>query len=350
MKAWSYVGLLAAIFAKWLTGRVLATDELTALCMENEALCDSLFNTADEPYREKRFLRFGRALSGDGFLRFGRTPDGFLRIGKSDGIYPLEDKRFLRFGRSGKSLDDMLTFINNRIQSFELANGIKLRKKRSEETNAAQHPSENTGITAVQGSDKPEKQKREVDMPQTENGEKRFMRFGRDPADEAIEKADKRFMRFGREPDAEKRFMRFGRGEEDMEKRFMRFGRDGEDKRFMRFGRDPDSEKRFMRFGRGDDDEEAELKMSDAEKRFMRFGRDGIEDKRFMRFGRGDERFIRFGTNSYDDSSADKRFMRFGKRFMRFGRDMEADKRFMRFGRNGLDEGTADKSFRGDSE
>ncbi|KAL3842561.1 hypothetical protein ACJMK2_020557 [Sinanodonta woodiana] len=339
MKAWSYVGLIAAICAKWLTGRVLATEELTTLCMENEALCDNLFNTADESFREKRFLRFGRALSGDGFLRFGRAPDGFLRIGKNDGIYPLEDKRFLRFGRSGKSLDDMLNFINNRIQSFELANGVTLRKKRSAEMNAAQQSDASTGLTEVQSSEKSEKQKREVDMPQTENGEKRFMRFGRDPTDEATENEDKRFMRFGREPNTEKRFMRFGRGEEDMDKRFMRFGRDGEDKR-------------FMRFGRGDEDEESEPEISDAEKRFMRFGRDGIEDKRFMRFGRGDEdkRFIRFGRNSYDDSSTEKRFMRFGKRFMRFGRDMEADKRFIRFGRNGLDEGTADKRFRGNSE
>ncbi|XP_076471187.1 uncharacterized protein LOC143301067 [Babylonia areolata] len=277
------------------------------------------------PEVSKRFLRFGRALTNDHFLRFGRGMD----------------KRFLRFGRSDAepTLDDLLRLAIARADAAAAAEEEEapmfIRKRRS----APEAPQVLTKAVAA-SSDHPEGvAKREAGdsaLPMEE--EKRFMRFGRSGGDDDGMQEEKRFMRFG------KRFMRFGRGgsEDDSDalsedkrfmrfgKRFMRFGRGGseddgddslsEDKRFMRFG------KRFMRFGRNPEDGQDssfEDEEADKDKRFMRFG------KRFMRFGRGGQE---------DDLSEDKRFMRFGKRFMRFGRDpMEAEKRFMRFGRSSQD-------------
>jgi len=374
MRTWSYTGLLVAILVKWLGEKVMAED-IVQLCADNFPACEDILN--GEENIDKRFLRFGRALSGDEFFRFGKGgQQGFLRIGRSDNVYPIEDKRFLRFGRGSVSnVDDALTYLTAKIRNFELKNGIKLRRKRSAdaENEAA---AESTNLVAASEQGNPSSvEKRDAPLEE-ETADKRFMRFGKSDPDAMMEEADKRFMRFGRDPD--KRFMRFGRGgseDENMDKRFMRFGRNGEDKRFMRFGRDPEAEKRFMRFGRdplaekrfmrfgrGSEDED-ELEGLDEEdvdnvKRFMRFGRDPDKrfmrfGKRFMRFGRGDaedeentadKRFMRFGrAGADDDTSADKRFMRFGrdsvetadKRFMRFGRDpnTEADKRFMRFGK-----------------
>ena len=139
---------------------------------------------------------------------------------------------------------------------------------------------------------------------------------------------DALFFRFGRN------FMRFGRAHANpdtdskrqeapvaigarQQKRFMRFGRAPAQKRFMRFGKsmpnavavnlaadgaeyDADKqiqpEKRFMRFGkRTDDGAIGDNSLNAAHKRFMRFGKRTLvigagTPKRFMRFGRSTDR------------------------------------------------------------
>uniref|UniRef100_P91889 FMRFamide-related neuropeptides n=1 Tax=Sepia officinalis TaxID=6610 RepID=FMRF_SEPOF len=323
MRCWSPCSLLVVIAIYCLSSHTSEAFDLAQACVESQRLsllpiCDTIFavqqegaqQSADDGLRSKRFIRFGRALSGDAFLRFGKNvPD-----------LPFEDKRFLRFGRAAPQLDDLLKQALQRVESLQKSDDTSVRRKRS--TDAA--PQSNTD-SAEQKNDSAKITKRYVDDVE-DSDVKRFMRFG------------KRFMRFGRNPSdvgsklTEKRFMRFGR---DPEKRFMRFGK-SDDKKFMRFGRNPgdaedelEEDKRFMRFGRGDEEDEEE-----AEKRFMRFGRD--PEKKFMRFGKNGEekRFMRFGRNP-EEPEADKRFMRFGrggeeddvnteeKRFMRFGRSAE---------------------------
>nr|ACP39631.1 FMRF precursor protein [Xipholeptos notoides] len=331
MRCWSPCSLFVVIVLHCLSSHSSAAFDLAQACVESQRLsllpiCDTIFavqdgaqQSSDDGLRSKRFIRFGRALSGDAFLRFGKNvPD-----------LPFEDKRFLRFGRAAPQLDDLLKQALQRVESLQRADETSVRRKRS--TDAAPQSS------AEGGEQKNDSSATKITKRYVDDGEdtdvKRFMRFG------------KRFMRFGRNQGGvgisadlanrlgEKRFMRFGR---DPEKRFMRFGK-SDDKRFMRFGRNPEDdleeEKRFMRFGRGDEfdeeDEEAE-----AEKRFMRFGRD--PEKKFMRFGKSggeDKRFMRFGRNP-EEQEADKRFMRFGRGGAEENELNSEDKRFMRFGRS----------------
>lgn len=334
MRCWSPCSLFVVIVVYCLSSHRSDAFDLAQACVESQRLsllpiCETILavqqdgaqQSADDGMRSKRFIRFGRALSGDAFLRFGKNvPD-----------LPFEDKRFLRFGRAAPQLDDLLKQALQRVESLQKVDETNVRRKRS--TDAAPHSS--NAESPEPKNESAAKITKRYAVEDTEDADvKRFMRFG------------KRFMRFGRNPAdlaqnklGEKRFMRFGR---DPEKRFMRFGKSDE-KRFMRFGRNPadaedelEEEKRFMRFGRGGEEDDEDIE--EAEKRFMRFGRD--PEKRFMRFGKSssggveDKRFMRFGRNP-EEQEADKRFMRFGRGGAEDGEGMSTeDKRFMRFGRS----------------
>ncbi|XP_070200320.1 FMRFamide neuropeptides-like [Littorina saxatilis] len=221
--------LLAVMLLEWTS----ADDSIFCDRPANMELC------LQGKVMSKRFLRFGRALTDDPFLRFGRS---YMGLGQGN----VMDKRFLRFGRSGgePTLDDVVRLALARAQ---VEDSPLYRKKRSV-AESPEAPSEK----AIAPIDHPEGvAKREAtDNESPIQDDKRFMRFG------------KRFMRFGRSGEedednmsADKRFMRFG-------KRFMRFGKSGQemddsqsaDKRFMRFG------KRFMRFGKRDGAEEDQNK------------------------------------------------------------------------------------------
>uniref|UniRef100_A0A8W8NM36 Uncharacterized protein n=1 Tax=Magallana gigas TaxID=29159 RepID=A0A8W8NM36_MAGGI len=293
MGTWTYLCLLVAFLLNWFTIETSAND-LIDDCYRNPELCQEvgiLFGQ-QQPV-DKRFLRFGkRALSGDHYIRFGRNSD---------------DKRFLRFGKRGEqgSVEDDLREALNKVIQFKQETGLPLRKRRSADPPLVKDVPEDKDSNSTEKEDSAsEKHKRETDEVSEEN--KRFMRFGRTPAED--------------DPTYMKRFMRFGRNP-DLEKKFMRFGKDGNEKRFMRFGKREDNDN-----------------MVTDDKRFMRFGRDPKDDTLM-------ERFVRNGR-----SGDDKRFMRFGKRFMRFGKrfdndgeyddedEMGAEKRFMRFGKSGDEE------------
>lgn len=270
MSGLSPFSLLIFIFIYCLTVYAATAMSLAQACMEAPSMCESIslsHLSSEEGLKSKRFLRPGRALSGDAFLRFGKNG---LNL-------PFEDKRFLRFGRTDRQFEDMLKEVLQRAEN------VDNRQKRS---------TDNIPQSSVQ-DDSSKITKRNADA--SDNGmDKRFMKFGKSGDLPYVnEWSDKRFMRFGREPD--KRFMRFGKSD---------------DKRFMRFGRNPneledrlEEGKRFMRFGRGNEEEE---------KRFMRFGRD--PDSKLMGYGNSEEekRFMRFGRMS-DEADAQKRFMRFGR-------------------------------------
>ncbi|GAB1601732.1 FMRFamide-related neuropeptides-like [Argonauta hians] len=257
--------LLLLIFIYCLTVYASTAMTLAQACLDSPSMCKKISLSdisSEEALKNKRFLRPGRALSGDAFLRFGKN------------VGPSSDKEFIRFGKGDRTVEEM---VKEYLENAILTNSNSRQKRSTDVMPQNTIQDDNSKITKrnAESSDNSLDKKfmkfgKSNDLPYVnEWSDKRFMRFGREP--------DKRFMRFGKSDN--KRFMRFGRNPYDLDdrieeaKRFMRFGRanDVEDKRFMRFGRDPDydnfgEDKRFMRFGRIPNE-------ADAEKRFMRFGR-----------------------------------------------------------------------------
>ncbi|XP_071453151.1 FMRF-amide neuropeptides [Hetaerina americana] len=265
--------------------------------------------------RDRNFIRLGRSIGGNNFIRLGRD---------STTGYGMEDGKEVEVGAgeaegSGEGEEEeegrreMRGSLNNFMRFGRTSAGrnfIRLGRDRGDDGSAA-----GSGGAGERGSSETGRE-REVDFSRTERDklDRNFLRFGRG--------SDNNFMRFGRGPN--NNFMRFGRGPSN---NFMRFGR-GAGNNFMRFGRGPNNN--FMRFGRGPNNN------------FMRFGRGA--DNNFMRFGRGSgNNFMRFGRTPASDLN--RNFLRFGRR----GTESEEnegegglsrvyranlDRNFMRFGRS----------------
>eukprot|EP00106_Octopus_bimaculoides_P008489 XP_014775931.1 PREDICTED: FMRFamide-related neuropeptides-like isoform X2 [Octopus bimaculoides] len=155
MSGLSPFSLLIFIFIYCLTVYAATAMSLAQACMESPSMCESIslsHLSSEEGLKSKRFLRPGRALSGDAFLRFGKNG---LNL-------PFEDKRFLRFGRTDRQFEDMLKEVLQRAEN------VDNRQKRS---------TDNIPQSSVQ-DDSSKITKRNADA--SDNGmDKRFMKFGK---------------------------------------------------------------------------------------------------------------------------------------------------------------------------